>query len=109
MNSKPNLDLSLFTETPDKDVLDILYSLNQENTPEVGNLESIDELSKLIDLSAINFLVLKDEEIVGFIICFREKSGYRSLNYRFFNKSENIFSVGPDDLAASLRTINSTT
>jgi len=91
VNSKPNLDLSLFTETPDKDVLDILYSLNQENTPEVGNLESIDELSKLIDLSAINFLVLKDEEIVGFIICFREKSGYLSLNYRFFNKSENKF------------------
>ncbi len=91
MNSKPNLDLSLFTEIPNKEALDILYSLNQENRPEVGNLESIHELTKLIEMSAINFFVLEDEEIIGFVICFREASNYHSLNYKFFSDSEDKF------------------
>ena len=91
MNPKPNLDLSLFIEVPDKEVLDILYSLNQENRPEVGDLESVNELTKLIEMSAINFFVLEDEEIIGFVICFREASNYHSLNYKFFSDSEDKF------------------
>ena len=91
MNPKPNLDLSLFIEVPDKEVLDILYSLNQENRPEVGDLKSVNELTKLIEMSAINFFVLEDEEIIGFVICFREASNYHSLNYKFFSDSEDKF------------------
>lgn len=61
-----------------------IYDLNQANTPEVGSLKSINHLKKLIELSAYNLLVLDDDEIVGFIICMREGSVYRSENYKFF-------------------------
>ena len=64
--------------------LQSIYDLNQANTPEVGSLKSIDHLKKLIELSAYNLLVLDDDEIVGFIICMREGSVYRSENYKFF-------------------------
>ena len=91
MDSSSNIDLSLFTDVPEKEALETLYSLNQENTPEVGSLSTIDELSKLIDMSALNFYVLDDEEIIGFVVCFREGSGYKSLNYKFFNDNEGKF------------------
>ena len=38
-------ELSVFTEVPENKELNILYSLNQQNTPEVGELESINDLS----------------------------------------------------------------
>jgi hypothetical protein len=44
MNLVLDTELSLFTEVPEDKVLNILYSLNQQNTPEVGELESIDDL-----------------------------------------------------------------
>ena len=66
--------------------LQSIYDLNQANTPEVGSLESILHLKQLIDFSAYNLLVLKEDEIVGFIICIREGSAYGSENYKFFSK-----------------------
>ena len=66
--------------------LNAIFDLNQLNTPEVGSLESLDYLKKLIGLSAYNLLVLKCEEIVGFIICMREGSTYGSENYKFFTQ-----------------------
>ena len=66
--------------------LQIIYNLNQANTPEVGSLESMQHLKQLIDFSAYNLLVLKEDEIVGFIICMREGSAYWSENYQFFTK-----------------------
>ena len=72
MNNKSNLEIAIFKDIPKEDILETLYSLNQENTPEVGSLSSIDELKNLIELSALNFFVLDDEKIVGFIICFKE-------------------------------------
>ena len=66
--------------------LQIIYDLNQANTPEVGSLESMQHLKQLIDFSAYNLLVLKEDEIVGFIICMRESSAYGSENYKFFTK-----------------------
>ena len=61
-----------------------IYDLNQANTPEVGSLESIQHLKQLIEFSSYNLLVLKEDEIVGFIICMREGSAYGSENYKFF-------------------------
>ena len=81
MNLIHDTELSLFTEVPEDKELNILYYLNQQNTPEVGELESINDLSKLIDMSAINFYVLAGDEIIGFVICFREGSEYKSPNY----------------------------
>ena len=55
MSATKNIELSIFTEVPDKETLDILYSLNQDNTPEVGELGSVNDLSELIRMSTINF------------------------------------------------------
>ena len=91
MNNKSNLEIAIFKDIPKEDTLETLYSLNQENTPDVGSLSSIDELNNLIELSALNFFLLDDEKIVGFIICFKEGSAYHSLNYKFFSDSEDKF------------------
>ena len=66
--------------------LQAIYDLNQANTPEVGSLESMQHLKQLIEFSAYNLLVLKEDEIVGFIICMREGTAYGSENYKFFTK-----------------------
>ena len=58
-----NLELALFSDVPEQDTLETLYNLNQENTPEVGSLSSVNELRSLIQLSALNFFVLNEEEI----------------------------------------------
>ena len=91
MNLIHDTELSLFTEVPEDKELNILYDLNQQNTPEVGELESINDLSKLIDMSAINFYVLAGDEIIGFVICFREGSEYKSPNYTYFKNKEGKF------------------
>ena len=81
----PQYKLHTFSDgTTNETQLQSIYDLNQANTPEVGSLKSIDHLKKLIELSAYNLLVLDDDEIVGFIICMREGSVYRSENYKFF-------------------------
>ena len=84
MNSQ--YTLHTFFDTLNDAQLQSIYNLNQANTPEVGSLESMTHLKKLIELSAYNLLVLDDDEIVGFIICIREDSAYRSENYKFFTQ-----------------------
>ena len=81
----PKYKLHTFSDgTYNEAQLQSIYDLNQANTPEVGSLKSTNHLKKLIELSAYNLLVLYDDEIVGFIICMREGSVYRSENYKFF-------------------------
>ena len=91
MNLQPSSEITTFIDTPDQKTLEILYFLNQENTPEVGSLPSVEALRSLIQLSAINFYVLSGKNIIGFAICFRENSEYQSLNYKFFSDSEEKF------------------
>ena len=91
MNIAYRKELSVFTEVPENKELSILYSLNQQNTPEVGELASINSLSKLINMSTVNFYVLEDNEIIGFVICFREGSEYKSPNYKYFKNKEVKF------------------
>ena len=91
MNTNPDIEIAAFIEEPEEETLEVFYSLNQENTPEVGSLSSTESLKNLIQLSAINFYVLHEEEIIGFIICLREGSDYHSLNYKFFSNSEQKF------------------
>ena len=84
---KSNYRLSSFNASNNNELeLRAIFMLNQLNTPEVGPLESIEHLKKLIELSAYNLLMLHDKEIVGFIICMREGSRYGSENYKFFKK-----------------------
>ena len=83
----PKFRLEALTDSNNSDVqLQAIYDLNQANTPEVGSLESMVDLKKLIGLSAYKLLALKGVEIVGFIICMREGSTYGSENYKFFIK-----------------------
>ena len=83
----PQYRLRTFSNSSNSEAqLQSIYDLNQANTPEVGSLESILHLKQLIDFSAYNLLVLKEDEIVGFIICIREGSAYGSENYKFFSK-----------------------
>ena len=83
----PQYRLHTFSNSSNNEAqLQIIYDLNQANTPEVGSLESMQHLKQLIDFSAYNLLVLKEDEIVGFIICMRESSAYGSENYKFFAK-----------------------
>ena len=84
---KSKFRLEALTDSNNSDAqFQAIYALNQANTPEVGSLESTEDLKKLIELSAYNLLVLKGVEIVGFIICMREGSTYGSENYIFFTK-----------------------
>ena len=85
LNSKFKM-LVLSHESANNDQLQKIYDLNQANTPEVGSLESKKHLIKLIELSAYNLLILKGDEVIGFIICMREGSDYGSENYKFFSK-----------------------
>ena len=73
------------------DQLQKIYDLNQANTPEVGSLESKKHLTKLLELSAYNLVILKGDEVIGFIICMREGSDYGSENYKFFSKKLKKF------------------
>ena len=83
----PQYRLHTFSHSSNNETqLQSIYDLNQVNTPEVGSLESMQHLKQLIDFSAYNLLVLKEDEIVGFIICMRESSAYGSENYKFFTK-----------------------
>jgi len=91
MNLQPSSEITSFIDVPDQKTLEILYFLNQENTPEVGSLPSEESLRNLIRLSALNFYILSNKNIIGFAICFRENSEYQSLNYKFFSDCEEKF------------------
>ena len=64
--------------------LEEIWNINQENIPEVGDVPNLDRLKKLIDWSS-HLIVVRDNDISGFIILMREGQNYDSLNYKFFN------------------------
>ena len=73
----------------DSDLVQI-WSINQENIPEVGNVANLERLNQLIDWSS-HVLVVREQEIAGFIILMRENQNYDSLNYDFFNSQNDPF------------------
>ena len=64
--------------------LEEILAINQANIPEVGNIDDINRLNHLINWSS-HLIVVREEEIAGFIILMRENQSYDSLNYEFFN------------------------
>jgi len=68
-----------------------IYDINQSNTPEVGSLDSIQELKNLISLSSYNLVAIDQGSVVGFIVCLREGTSYGSENYKFFLKKLKKF------------------
>ena len=70
--------------------LEEIWNINQENIPEVGDVPNVDRLKKLIDWSS-HLIVVRDNDISGFIILMREGQNYYSLNYKFFNSQSFPF------------------
>ena len=73
-----------------KEISDI-YDINQALIPDVGSLKDIGTLKKLIELSKISEALKVKGELVGFYVCFGEKSEYDSINYKYFNKKYSRF------------------
>ena len=91
MNSNKYIEINNINDLIARDLLESLYSLNQENSPEVGFIPSIELFSKLFQMSSLNLLVKYKNKIAGFIICFRESSEYESLNYKYFTQNKEKF------------------
>jgi len=84
-------NIQSFSSNSGINLLNEIYLLNQSNTPEVGSLDSVDHLQNLLQMSLLNLFVSNNEEMIGFIICFKENSNYSSKNYKFFSKREKKF------------------
>ena len=91
MNQSHHLKVIKLPKNIPSKLLENLYSLNQENTPEVGSLEDIESFRKLFELSSTSLLVELKDQIIGFVICFRENSTYSSENYKFFSDDKDKF------------------
>ena len=91
MSLGPKFKVSEFPSHISSEFLKEIYNLNQEHTPEVGSLSSIEYLQELIKLSSNNFYISFKNKIIGFMICFREGSEYKSKNYKFFTKNKSKF------------------
>ena len=76
---------------PENHILKQLYSINQEHAHYLTFIENETELSKLIELSDIFMYLVTDNNVLGFMMCFREKSKHQSLNYKYFNDRKDKF------------------
>ena len=84
--------LRVFTEGDfDESYIDEIYSINQDNVPEVGSLDSLDQQRKLLSISSYHSILLEDDELIGFAICFRESRPYWSENYKYFENKLGQF------------------
>ena len=84
--------LRVFTEGDfDESYIDEIYSINQDNVPEVGSLDSLDQQRKLLSISSYHSILLEDDELIGFAICFRESRPYWSENYKYFENKLDQF------------------
>ena len=91
MDLSKEFEIIQFDGSLSRNLLESLYSLNQENTPEVGSIRSAKSFSSLLDKSSINLLIEHTKQPIGFVICFRENLEYESLNYKFFDDTKKNF------------------
>ena len=71
--------------------LNEIYEINQNNVPEVGYLNSKEDLKYLLNLSSSVLISRFNNSIKGFIILLREGSPYTSENYKYFSKRHKSF------------------
>jgi predicted GNAT superfamily acetyltransferase len=86
-----NLTIKLIGDDLSIAELDNIYKINQANVPEVGSIANISEFQKLLFMGSFNLIAKIDDEVTGYIVCFRENSAYKSLNYKFFSESISSF------------------
>ena len=83
-------DLEILQNPYASEDLEAIRAINQENIPEVSDIESIERLKQLIEWSS-HLIIVRGSEVAGFIILMREDQKYESLNYDFFNKKDEPF------------------
>ena len=87
-----NTQLYVFTNGAyDKNWLQDIYLINQDNVPAVGSLESIEKMKELLSISSYHSVLLLDKNVIGFSICFREGTTYWSENYKYFAQGLKSF------------------
>ena len=80
--------LKVFTDGNfDNNFIDDIFLLNQKNVPEVGSLKSIAQQRKILSISSYHSILLRDNQLIGFSICFREAQPYWSENLSTLSKS----------------------
>lgn len=91
MDNKPEFVTYEFCSSLEKNLLEQIFKINQENIPEVGNLYSLENFKNLLGMSYKNFYVTAANKIIAFVVCFKEGSTYDSKNYEFFCNQEKSF------------------
>ena len=74
----------------DEEIFSSFYEINQQQVPKVGSV-SLEEFINLIKISNISYGFIKKGICLGFVICLRENTNYKSINYKFFQNRHNKF------------------
>jgi len=85
------LDLISLSKPLRGDEINDMYSINQENIPEVGDITDLVDFQLLLDFSE-HILCFKDKGVViGFVLCMREGQSYQSENYKYLTSRFSNF------------------
>ena len=66
------------------------WEINEQGLPGTGKV-TVEEVSRLIEISNISLGVYEQEQLVGFVICLSPNVDYGSLNYAWFNEKFDNF------------------
>jgi predicted GNAT superfamily acetyltransferase len=91
MSFNQAFEINEFGHSASELLISSIYEINQSNTPEVGGLSSSKSMKNLNRNGLKKFSYKNGKEIIGFIVCFRENSKYKSLNYKHISSLDNKF------------------
>ena len=66
------------------------WEINEQGLPGTGKV-TVEEVSRLIEISNVSLGVYEQEQLVGFVICLSPNVDYGSLNYAWFNEKFDNF------------------
>lgn len=85
------MDLISLSKPLRGDEINDMYSINQENIPEVGDITDLVDFQLLIDFSE-HILCFKNKgAVIGFVLCMRDGQSYQSENYKYFSSRFSNF------------------
>ena len=68
-----------------------MHLLNQQNTPEVGDVPDIENFKQLIKFSENILIAEKDSKLIGFVLCMKQNRMYKSKNYLYLSSKFSEF------------------
>tara|TARA_Y100001970_G_C14232565_1_gene859582 strand:- start:1492 stop:1980 length:489 start_codon:yes stop_codon:yes gene_type:complete len=68
-----------------------MHLLNQQNTPEVGDVPDIENFKQLIKFSENILIAEKDSKLIGFVLCMKQNQMYKSKNYLYLSSKFSEF------------------